>query len=325
MAALDRPPEQPFLLLMWALAVGPTGADDPDIAHLERQFATEPWSDALFKIGLGMGRLFDGDLAEAEREFGAGLAGFRKLGDRWGMMQVLDELAKITDWRGDRERSLALLAEAVSLAEQLGSLEDLADLLHRRGDALVRYGDLDAARADYERAADLSRRAGRPGGLSGAHRGLGEIARLRGDLAEGRRLYELALSECSTGLFDAGERQGRILVALGRIAEAEGNIDEARSRHRQALDLALGIQYMPVIAAASEAMSGAALLDGDGERAALLLGVGRALRGSSVPGDPDVARITERSRALIGDTAYASAFERGAAMPRDEALAFLRG
>ncbi|MGI8329131.1 BTAD domain-containing putative transcriptional regulator [Actinomadura scrupuli] len=325
MTALDAPPAQPFLLLMWALAVGPNGAEEPDVAHLKRQFAVEPWSDALFKIGLGMGRLFDGELAEAEREFDAGLAGFRRLGDRWGMMQVLDELAKLADWRGDRESSLALLAEAVTLAEQLGSLEDLAELLHRRADALVRYGDLDAARADYERAADLARRAGRPGSLSGAHRGLGEIARLRGDLAEARRLYELALTQSATGLFDGGERQGRILIALGRIAETEGDVDEARSRHRQALDLALDIQYMPVIAAASEAMAGAALLAGDGERAALLLGVGRALRGSSVPGDPDVARITERSRAQLGDTAYASAFERGATMPRDEALAFLRG
>lgn len=328
MRNLDRPPRQPFLVLMWALAVGPDGPDGPDnvdITDIERQFAADPWSDALFKIGLGMGRLFAGEVAEAEREFSAGLEGFRAVGDRWGMMQVLDELAKLADWRGDRERSLALTAEAVKLVEQLGSVEDLADLLHRRADGLVRYGDLDAARADYQRAAKLSRRAGRPGALAGAHRGLGEIARLRGDLVEARRLYELALSECSTGLFDSGERQGRILIALGRIAEAEGNVDEARSRHQQTLDLALSIRYMPVVAAAVEAMAGVALLDGDGERAALLLGMGKSLRGSSVPGDPDVARVIACSRMLIGDAAYTSAFERGATMPREEALTSLGG
>ncbi|MCW2920062.1 MAG: protein kinase [Actinomycetia bacterium] len=323
MRVLDRPPRQPFLTLMWALAAGPGDSGDVDIASIERQFSTDPWSHALFKIGTGMGRLFAGELAEAEREFSAGLEGFRSVGDRWGMMQVLDELAKLADWRGNRARSLALTAEAIELVGQLGSVDDLADLLHRRADGLVRDGDLDAARADYERAAQLSRRAGSPEAVAGAHRGLGEIARLGGDLVEARRLYELALSACSTGLFDGGERQARILIALGRIAEAEGNIDEARSWHQQALDLTLNIRYMPVVASAVEAMAGVALLERDGERAAQLLGIGRALRGASVPGDPDVARVTTQSRTLIGDAAYAAAFERGVTMPREKALALL--
>ncbi|MFB9838395.1 hypothetical protein, partial [Actinoallomurus acaciae] len=57
--------------------------------------------------------------------------------------------------------------------------------------------------------------------------------------------------------------------------------------------------------------------------AATLLGAGRALRGVSVAGDPDVARVARRAAELIGEVAYASAFERGATMPREEALGFV--
>jgi hypothetical protein len=51
--------------------------------------------------------------------------------------------------------------------------------------------------------------------------------------------------------------------------------------------------------------------------------VGVALRGMPIAGDPDGARIARRARELIGDAAYAAAFERGATMPREKALAMV--
>ncbi len=77
---------------------------------------------------------------------------------------------------------------------------------------------------------------------------------------------------------------------------------------------------LPVTARVAEGLAGVAMLEGDGERAALLLGVGAALRGSALAEDPDVARITTRARARIGDAAYDSAYTRGRTVTRERML-----
>jgi hypothetical protein len=67
-------------------------------------------------------------------------------------------------------------------------------------------------------------------------------------------------------------------------------------------------------------LAGAALLDGDGERAALLLGAAGAQHGVRIDGDLDADRIAAGVRALIGDTAYETALLRGTAMTLDDLL-----
>jgi hypothetical protein len=73
---------------------------------------------------------------------------------------------------------------------------------------------------------------------------------------------------CIAGSATAEKIHSRILVGLGRLAEAS---DEAASRHQQALAVALGHRYFPAAASAVESLAGAALIEDDGERAALLL------------------------------------------------------
>jgi hypothetical protein len=114
-----------------------------------------------------------------------------------------------------------------------------------------------------------------------------------------------------------------VLVSLGRVAEAGGDAAEAGACYRRALALSLGHGDLRAAADVAEGLAGVALCADDGERAALLLGAGVALRGMSVAGDPDVAWIAGRARTLAGEEAYASAFERGSGMSREEALGLL--
>jgi tetratricopeptide (TPR) repeat protein len=239
------------------------------------------------------------------------------------MANALAELAVLADWRGDRASSVALTEEALDLAGQLDSAEDVADLLCRRAEGSIRAGDLASAHADYERVAELTRRASLPEKLAEAHRGLGEVARLRGELAEARRCCEVALAECPTEWFSAEGTRSAILIALGWIAEAEGDPVEARAWHHQAVTAAVRTRGFTAVAGAVEGLAGVALLDGDAARAALLLGAARALRGAPVAGDPDVARVSAAARARLGDIAYEQAYQRGAAMTRDETLTLL--
>lgn len=315
---LDGPPRQPTTVVIWALAAGPGGAQDRSVDDVFDP--DDPWSQALAEVGQGFPLLFGGEAAAAEVYFRRALDGFRAVGDRWGVVNVLDQLAMAADWRGDRESCLALLDEAVDLADQLGATEDRADMLCRRAEALLRSGEPEAARADFERAAEAARRAGSAAQLADARHGQAEIARLGGDPAGARRLLEPALEACAEPGFANSFVRARLHTALGRVAEAEGDAAGARSRHRASLDAALEHGNVSLAAVAVEGLAGVALLDGDGERSALLLGAATVLRGATVLGDPDVDRVAAGARRVLGDAAYTVAYTRGASLGRDDVL-----
>ncbi len=95
----------------------------------------------------GVKSLFGGDRDDAEPALRAALAGFREIGDRWGVPTVLKQLAGLAD----ETESAALMAEAIDLAGRLGAVEDLTRLLVRNADRLTDAGRL-ARRAGGVRA-----------------------------------------------------------------------------------------------------------------------------------------------------------------------------
>ncbi|MEU0399494.1 BTAD domain-containing putative transcriptional regulator [Streptomyces sp. NPDC006197] len=192
----------------------------------------EPWARATARYVSGFGPLGEGDTASAERAFTTAVEGFRSLGDRWGTALALDALAGLAGGRGDLARAVALTDEALALTEQVGALEDSADLLVNRGDQ--RLGrDPVSARADYDRATALARRAGSSTGLAAALRGLGDTALLDGDLTEAERLYTEALEKVDPHWIRSVGTRVRTFAGLGRVAEARGDHTTARARYRE--------------------------------------------------------------------------------------------
>ncbi|WP_460334441.1 hypothetical protein [Actinoallomurus acanthiterrae] len=150
--------------------------------------------------------------------------------------------------------------------------------------------------------------------------------------------------------FGAEKTQPWMFTALGRLAEAEGDDDAARTWHHRAVAAARESPLAVDLADAVEGLAGIVVRDGagerasvplkarnrapalpgagehgsvplrTGERAAVLLGAAVALRGTAVTHDQDVDRAAARARDLIGAEAFAGAFARGAAMSRAEAL-----
>nr|WP_189179211.1 BTAD domain-containing putative transcriptional regulator [Microbispora rosea] len=315
---LPMPPRQPFLLVLHAMISGPPAREAlHETADLFDVLELDPWTRMLTRFSLSYLKLFDGRLAEAERELAGALEAARSLGDAWMRVIILSALSDVADQRGDYGRVETLVDEALELAERLGATSDVAETLCRRAAARMRLGRADAARDDYERAAELSRRTGAPEVLAAAFLGLGELARLSGDMTEARRRYEAALAECTTAWFSVEETRSRVYLALGWAAQMSGSAAEALAWHRRALTTVPGARSLGLTAAVAEGVAGVALLEGDGPRAAWLLGVAAALRGAPSVGDPDVARVEARCRAVLGGDAFDRAYAQGSAYVRD--------
>ncbi|MGR6913845.1 BTAD domain-containing putative transcriptional regulator [[Actinomadura] parvosata] len=357
-ASLEQPMRCRFGVALWGMIAGPPDGGVPTDRTSELVLSSDPWSRALDRLGIALMLLHSGRIADAESGMDRVLTAFRALGERWGMGQAFDWLALIASWRGDWRRAMELWDRALALFAELGALDELADVLSRRADAHWRAGDPGAARADIEQAGELERRLGRPELMAWVQLQLGDIARLQGDLPEAERRLEAALSGSETGAFTAGGMRSRVHTALARLAAARGDVERAARLHARALAIALDSPLANDVAEVAEGLAAHALHEatralGDagqavrdagqaveeagrasreagrasreaGERAALLLGIGAAVRGMAVAGDRDVAATAAGATRVLGPEGFAAAYAKGVAMTRDEALAALR-
>lgn len=202
----------------------------------------EPWARAVARYVSGFGFLGAGDTPGAEHAFGLAVDEFGVLGDRWGAALALDMLAGVASGRGDRVEAVALTDRAIALTEQLGALEDAADLLVNRGDQFA-ADDRTAAGADYARAAELAVGAGSADGLAAALRGQADLALSDGDLTAAERLYSEALERIDPHWIKALGNRVRALAGLARIAELRGDHATARTRYRTAAESAAEVGH----------------------------------------------------------------------------------
>ena len=306
MNTLDEPVRQPFLFVYSALASGPPVRFDIDqLPPLTRRFLADPdpWCPALSDLSLSFLGLFGGGLADAEAACVRARDAFRALGERWGLAQAVEALAVFADVRGERARAVELTDEALDLVAQLGAGDELADMRCRRAERLLRAGRVAEAETDFHTAAELARAGRLPVPLALARRGLGDIARGRGDLPAARTWLESALRDCGTDWLGANAR-ARVLTALGRTAEAAGDPAEALRHHNAAVELATGNRNAAGHAEAIAGLAGA-LAPTDPVRAARLLGTAHTLLGAPPDADPDVARTASALRAALGADRYA--------------------
>lgn len=312
---LSQPPRQPMLTVTWARLSGPSGttALTPPTTEL---LDSDPWSRALHPLSDGLQQLHTGRAEDAERSLVTALERFRAIGERWGMMKTLAEASRYPSWRGDHPRAFGMLDEAVELAGQLEATEETAELLWRRAEYGIRAGDHDRAHADATRALDLASDTGVLQQTARARATLAEIARLRGDQESARALGQRALEECPSGWVRPSEARMYVLVVLGRIAT-----DDARTEDALAYLLEVVADGDALTSsAAAEGLAAIAADQGDGVRAAQLLGAAVALRGVTVAPDPDVSQVADTARTMIGSARFTAAHTSSQQMSREEVL-----
>ncbi|MFP3969547.1 hypothetical protein SMC26_45145 [Actinomadura fulvescens] len=285
----------------------------------------DPWVRAISRVALGFMAMNDGDIATAAAELHAGLAGFRALGDRWGMITALSGALQVALARGEAEEAVRLGEEAYGYAAEGVSPEQGGTVLIQLARARAETGDFARARADLERAIGDMERIGEYAEAANGHLSLSDLARREGDLAAVRAQLERAreLIEPRAERADVRQVCARTFSHLGRMAQQDGDLEAAARWHGRALRDVAGRVLIgnPTFA---ELIEGVAALDsarGDHEHAAELLGAAHGLRGYQDSWSIDAADVTSAAEDALGEEAFAEAYDRGRGLSRENVLA----
>jgi len=274
--------------------------DDPD-----------PWLRAVAKMFVAQLRLNFGQSAEvAEAEMREALAGFRAIGERWGIGFALSSLGDMTAARGDFATAVGWQREAIALVREVGIREDVPQMEVKLAHQLWMAGEIDEARALLKQARAAAEEVALPEVLAAVAYGAATFARMDGDLEEARRSMDDAVDKMR---HPAAVPQFRAMAlhTQGLIGAAAGDFALAYEKHAAAVRTAAESRDSPVIALTLVGLADLVLREGDAARAAFLLGASDAVRGSRDRSVPDVERITFEARAALGAAGFEEAYHRG--------------
>jgi hypothetical protein len=225
--------------------------------------------------------------------------------------------------RRDHPAAIAALDQAIAFADAVGE-DDAVWLRAERGMALLRAGDLAAARASVASARSSAHALRSAMAIAFADTALGEVSRHAGEPATARSLLTAARRRLDQEAGVPPRVRLLPLTGLARLAAAEGNLAEARGLLAEALGLVLPagpapVQDRPAIAAVSEALADLALADGRPADAARLLGCAAAVRGAPDQGNPDVRRVAAAAESAM-DGGHAEAVVQAENLTADAAV-----
>lgn len=185
-----------------------------------------------------------GDYNEAKNRLQEGLQICQKLGDKRGIATFLNELA-LVDWRlGEDVEAEQLCQESLLIYQEIGDRTGIAMGLKTLGNLAVEAQNYDLARQYYENGLKICQEIGYQWGIAVFYNNLGDLAWSAGDYPAAKKLCEEGL----VILRRIGHQWviGGSLETLGNVAEAMGQYTEAKAYFREALQLAMDIQAIPL-------------------------------------------------------------------------------
>jgi ATP/maltotriose-dependent transcriptional regulator MalT len=229
---------------------------------------------------------------------------------------------------GDPTTGLESVAEAASIARQLKSEVLLTRILAIQAALQVMAGDLSAARASSAEAQDHAENLGDDIALIAAAQSQALMASQDGDF---RRMRDIGLA--------AAERCRRVheiymlsthLTSAGMASMMLKDYPEAESALIEALRATLVIDDRPGLVLRLQALACKAAMAGQGQRSARLMGASEKLRreaGYLV--SPFIRSLVEQAATLakgqLGEERYQRAFDDGARLDRQDAIALALG
>jgi len=200
--------------------------------------ATRTGQDAqVIALTIGIGGVLrrDGPRAEAITLHTAAIEAARRLGDRLGEANALNDLGDVRWLTGDYPAATLALEQALGLYRDLGDQLGQANALNYLGIVRCLTGDYPAAAQAQEQALGLYRDLGDRRGQANTLRELGVVRYVTDDYPGAARAFEDAL-----GLYrDLGDRRGQAdtLNYLGTVRCLVGDYPAAAKAHKRALGI----------------------------------------------------------------------------------------
>jgi len=235
--------------------------------------------------------------------------------------RALFALGQHHDFSGRFAEAIAPLEEGLGIAQEHSDHEYAANCLGQIAYARAFLGETTKALACVDEELEICRRTGRS--PTGALLNRGSICRMRGEFEVAAEAIEEALSLCDRedldGLHVTRTELIRVAIARGDLRRAEESLKEVIRLQR-----AMGSAYRAMVTLDVAALFAAA--HADWRRAARLQCAFDAMLdrmgGFRNPYDDDhvLAELRKKPRAMLGDEAYAAAYEAGRNVSLEQAL-----
>lgn len=301
-------------------------ARQPGLAEreIERVLASpDPWSRAA-ALWVKAFILDDGgDLEGSERTRDLALAGFRQVGDRWGVSMTLAMQAIAHSLRGRHDEAIAAFQQGLEMARELSSEDDAVQQMSQLASERMRAGDSAGAWRDIREAQRIANSSEQLEHQALVRITLLDIARRAGNFEEAHGVLDWLVSMVDRLAFPEGMGDELVARVTAALAVSEGDVTSARKNLPTAIRLSSRRGDMPDVAAAAQVTARLLAFEGEFSRAAWALGVSKSVRGAFDEGDPELAELIETITAEIGEAAFETAYRGGAELSRDDAIAQL--
>lgn len=266
-----------------------------------------------------------GDYEAAVRLNGESLQIFRELGDRRGIVSVLNSLGVDAcvqeNWRSAR----CWFDESLSACRELGDRTAIAAALSNLADVATAQRDYALARTLLKEALSHFGQVEDWRGVGWSFNHLGDVAREQGDLVEARRMYQQGADTFRVN----GDPWGaaRSFADLGYLACEQGDLANASVLLEEALRIFVDLGHHRGMAKVLEGFAALAARAGETERALTLAGAAAACR--QILGAPQRPREKARLDEVLDvawhqqDNAAAGAhWTAGSSMALDDAIRY---
>jgi len=273
----------------------------------------------------GLMSVWQGEQAVGLTQLQESLAIWQRLEDeQWiGPILLANGIALINMGRDSEAQPLMEQARVI-LEEQHRDFHHTATLTHL-GNAELGLGQPEKARIWLEQALAKARAIGEGWLLSFTLNNLGEVARTQGHYEQARTYYE----ESEALLRSSGDKGdlARLVHSLGYVAQHEGNFPKAEAQFNESLTMFRQLGNRRGIAECLAGLAGLKAQQGQAEQGAVMLSAAEsyltASGGAWWPSDrAEIQRNREVLRAVLSETAYTQAWEKGQALSIDQALRF---
>ena len=200
-------------------------------------------AEAHWWLSHGMVRVH---LTQAVAYLEKSLALFREIGHLIGIVNVLEDLAKLALFHGDYESAQKMLEEALSIHQVLGN-QGRAHTLEILGHLYTRKGEYDAAREILSESVALSKQNGERNLTQWATIRFGYVLFKTGELEQARGIFQNAMltfnrDDIQVGVVFAAECLASLIVSLGRGEKAARLLGWADKERQKISDRRLPIE-----------------------------------------------------------------------------------